>query len=314
MSARSPARAFNFAKPDILNFQKIFIERFVKLIRDCRFIGKPEFQPVQHGIILAMDAILNLLNFVSSQGYDYLIPGKISQDCLESFFSTLRARFPNPTASDFHAFIRLSFLAKLDMIQFPENDAFEKLKIDELSSIFGRRKATLPQCPICPRFFIGPDPFLPPLPHPTLLSHLEGNAFFYAMGALSFRCLSVFRKQPNRICVNCISSLTTTSRKVCSTGPTGKLLRDSYFRPVKYVEWSDLIRFREYASLIMPSDDVLDIFLQAELIFRQLVSFHNKIHSIKSHFLNIILSRLTTEQLQRNCINSPTFCPMKKPC
>ncbi len=120
----------------------------------------------------------------------------------------------------------------------------------------------------------------------------------YTVGALVYRVPNHVKRRPNAFCVKCVQSLTTVPQLCQANGPTGSFLRN-IDRPLrKYRGWYDLIKYRQYSSLVVPTDSNTDFYLQAELIFCDLVVAHGKQYSNKKHFLEIIDSRLSTLPFQ----------------
>ena len=315
LNSRTPALAFSFTHPDILAAQLSLVSRFSSIVSRAVFLSRPSHKPVQNGIAFAMDAIIGLVNDLKDDGYYYFIPGRISQDALESFFSVLRARFQNPSASEFHYFCRCAFLSKLDDYVEDDIDQYppQGLANSPLSHSLLHRTESNPSasCAICPNTFTDTDPFSPVNPTPDLLPRIEGLGFLYVIGALVHSCFKFSKSHPNRICAKCINSLSTDFTYKLTHTETGKHLRKIYEPPQKYYLWYHLIHYRQNATLIVPSDSVVDFFLQAEMIFRKLIAVHGKEHSNKSHYFDLISARISTISFQTNCMFKPVYCDIQ---
>ena len=307
LNSRTPALAFSFLHRDILDKQVTFLKKFTNLVQRSTFLSTLSHKPVQNGIAFAMDAILGLINDLDKEGYMYFIPGRISQDALESFFSVLKTRFPNPSASEFHLFMRCAFLAKLD--NYGENATLEENSTSS-QSLLHRSKSSAPLCPLCPLIF-EIDPFEVPSPSADLLSRIEGHGFFFVVGALVHSVLQYSEAHPNHFCKKCVKALTTDFCFKSTDTFNGKHIRKSYDPPIKYINWYHLTKYRQNASLVVPSDEIVDFFLQAEILFRKVVAFHGKNHSNKLHFFELLNTRLSAHSAQRLCLFKPLYCDLQ---
>lgn len=72
---------------------------FKTLIYDCKVGVKGLWKPWKSAVMLATDAVLRLQDFFLREvRFDYFLPGRLTQDCLENIFSQLRRRQMRPTA------------------------------------------------------------------------------------------------------------------------------------------------------------------------------------------------------------------------
>lgn len=67
-----------------------FLERVVNIFQNMEF-GKG-WKPVQTGVILSTTSVMNLAKELLSMGYEFLMPGRLSQDALENVFSQIRKK------------------------------------------------------------------------------------------------------------------------------------------------------------------------------------------------------------------------------
>lgn len=70
-----------------------------------------KMQKCQQGWILTLNSMILLYEDLRSQGYEYLIPRRLNQDCLENFFSTIRGsggHNRNPSALQFHSNFKMA--------------------------------------------------------------------------------------------------------------------------------------------------------------------------------------------------------------
>lgn len=75
----------------------------VRFLRDVQIkvremkISDGRWKPLQTGIILTTEAVLQMADELLVNENDFLLTGRLTQDCLESLFSTVRLKTPIPT-------------------------------------------------------------------------------------------------------------------------------------------------------------------------------------------------------------------------
>lgn len=78
---------------------------------------KAAFKPIQAGVIIATTSMLLLHEqFLYTKKWDFFLPGRVNQDCLENFFGTVRASQAKPSALDFKNTIK-----SLSVCQYMKN-------------------------------------------------------------------------------------------------------------------------------------------------------------------------------------------------
>ena len=70
-------------------------------------IGDGRWKPVQTGIMLSTQVVLELANELLTDDKQFLMTGRLSQDCLENLFSTVRLKTPTPTPVEFRNTLRI---------------------------------------------------------------------------------------------------------------------------------------------------------------------------------------------------------------
>lgn len=99
MTSRNVITALNLGNVEAYNRAINSLHTFKTLIYDCKVGVKRLWKPWKSAVVLATDTILRLQDFVLREvGFDYFLPGRLTQDCLENIFSQLRRRQLRPTA------------------------------------------------------------------------------------------------------------------------------------------------------------------------------------------------------------------------
>ena len=69
------------------------LNQLLTVIRDVKFTGREGWKPIQMGIQLSTTTILDLhRNLVCNGTYNFLMSGRLTQDCVENLFSCIRGR------------------------------------------------------------------------------------------------------------------------------------------------------------------------------------------------------------------------------
>ncbi|XP_042148916.1 uncharacterized protein LOC121837373 [Ixodes scapularis] len=102
MSNRSPQMALGQAHMEIYENTIKFLKMMTTLYRNLRVTkGGPQMEPYkpwQSGAVLSTSCVLELHEVLLQEGFKFVLTGRLSQDCLENFFSAIRtrAKFPTP--------------------------------------------------------------------------------------------------------------------------------------------------------------------------------------------------------------------------
>lgn len=88
-----------------------FLENFIELFRNIK-IGK-NWKPCQTGVVIATQSVLDLQAFyLNEKKFKFLLTGRLTQDCLENLFSSIRSIQPIPTALQFKTNLKLICMAQ----------------------------------------------------------------------------------------------------------------------------------------------------------------------------------------------------------
>ena len=100
-----------------LALSKFNMEKFqssINFLRDIQLkvrsmqIGKvPGWKPLQTGIILTTQSVLEMVDELLTNENDFLMTGRLTQDCLDSLFSTVRLKTPTPMPVEFRNSLKI---------------------------------------------------------------------------------------------------------------------------------------------------------------------------------------------------------------
>ena len=119
MSSRHPVNALSEKNIGVYRSSRSLLSTFVEVTRKIE-IGerkpgshcKPPWKPVQAGIILSTKSVLNLCDDLLGEKLDFLLTGRLTQDCVENPFSVVRSRKPIPSAREFKYALKLICVAQ----------------------------------------------------------------------------------------------------------------------------------------------------------------------------------------------------------
>ena len=79
--------------------------------------------PVQTGIISAATGILQLAEELIEDGMDFLMTARLTQDCLENLFSTIRLKTATPYAIEFRNSLKIVTVRQF--LKTPNNSSYQ---------------------------------------------------------------------------------------------------------------------------------------------------------------------------------------------
>lgn len=110
MSSRHPVMALSKSKPDKYAEAVAFLRSFAYLIKSIS-AGQGQWKPVQSGIILSTHSVLELAECLLPK-QSFLLTSRLTQDCLENLFSSVRYKNPNPTCREFRFALKTIMVAQ----------------------------------------------------------------------------------------------------------------------------------------------------------------------------------------------------------
>lgn len=112
MSSRSPVMALSKAKMDQYTAARSFLQDFVSMIDKCNIREKGAWKPVQTGIVVSTNAVLDLAEELLKEKQSFLLTSRFSQDCFESLFSCVRFKSPVPSPREFKMALKIISIAQ----------------------------------------------------------------------------------------------------------------------------------------------------------------------------------------------------------
>lgn len=81
------------------NFEDVESElnEFMEIIRHTKF-GDGKWKPFQRGMLLATTSVLEMSKYLLQKKFSFVLPGRLTQDCVENLFSNIRFGNPKPNA------------------------------------------------------------------------------------------------------------------------------------------------------------------------------------------------------------------------
>lgn len=88
-----------------------FLYEFIDLFKDIRVGNEGYFKLVQKGMIITTTSILELTNYLlEEKGFEFVLTGRMTQDCAENLFFVVRSKNPVPNALQFKNYLKFLFL------------------------------------------------------------------------------------------------------------------------------------------------------------------------------------------------------------
>lgn len=70
-----------------------FLNEFMEIFCHLHIGDKGDFKPVQKGVIISTKSILDLADYLfRERNFQFLLTGRLTQDCVENLFSVLRSK------------------------------------------------------------------------------------------------------------------------------------------------------------------------------------------------------------------------------
>lgn len=121
MCSRNPGLALSKLHPKKYDEAVALLRRVVYVMSNVR-IGDGQWKPIQTGIILSTVSVLGLSEEIFKMNIAYLMTGRLSQDCLENLFSSLRLKSPVPSPIEFRN--NLKIIAVAQFLKTPSNTSY----------------------------------------------------------------------------------------------------------------------------------------------------------------------------------------------
>lgn len=124
MSSRHPSVALSCR--DMAKYHEALetLRLTLETIQGMQMGSTSQWKPSQAGLMVATTVVLRLQNILlKSDGYKFLLTGRLLQDCLENLFSVVRQRKPVPNAYDMKCALKLVCVSQF--LHTPANSSYE---------------------------------------------------------------------------------------------------------------------------------------------------------------------------------------------
>ena len=101
MSSRNPVMALSKFRQSEYEKAIALLKSVINLFTGLKIGKKGGWKPVQTGVILATQSILDIQNELLDRGHSFILTSRFSQDCLENLFSCVRLKNPIPSPIEF---------------------------------------------------------------------------------------------------------------------------------------------------------------------------------------------------------------------
>lgn len=113
VTARTPQVALSKSNEEKFKSSISFLQSIIELFQEIKIGQKSTFKPVQSGITIATSSIIHLTQYlINERKYVYVLTGRLTQDCVENLFSSIRVKNPIPTALQFKQNLKLIMISQ----------------------------------------------------------------------------------------------------------------------------------------------------------------------------------------------------------
>jgi hypothetical protein len=111
MSSRSIKMALSKSDISAYNNARALLQHVITIFSDLS-IGDGRWKPVQSAIIMSTSSVLALSDDILSGNLDFLMTSRLTQDCLENLFSSIRVKSPAPSPVEFRNSLKIVTVAQ----------------------------------------------------------------------------------------------------------------------------------------------------------------------------------------------------------
>lgn len=236
VSSRHPVMALSKLHQDKYAEAIKFLEGINTIFRSMKVGDKGEWKPIQTGVILSTTSILGIQEELLDKGHKFLLTSRLTQDCLENLFSSVRLKNPIPTPLAFKCALKLISIAQF--LKTSHKGSYQQDDGDFLAN-FLDQPVTTPAVPAIAKINLSKSKSVPDL------CGAEMNSLHYLAGYCAHSVL-----KNNRHCASCKKGIILEQ---ASSTDVGKLTK--------------LKEYKE-GCLVHVTQKVFDLLLKVELIIR----------------------------------------------
>ena len=166
------------------------------------------WKPWQTSVIISTNSVLDLSNYLlNAIGFNSLLTGRLTQDCIENLFSVVRRGNPNPTCLEFKSGLKL--ITASQFIGTPANGNYSVDDGHYLCEFLDSKPKHI-SVGNKPPLSSNPGPNIDELTWDKLYGKVETEVFYNFSGYIARKVLRTLKKNPcspdNEDCVNKITS------------------------------------------------------------------------------------------------------------
>lgn len=242
VTARSPQLALGKSPGNSFSQEKFeetitFLKEVSEIFENIKVGNSGAFKPIQRGIMITTKTVIELSTYLIEEcGYQYVLGGRLTSDCIENIFSCIRAKQPIPNTVQFKQCIKVITVSQfLKPIKTSNYDEDDRVFLGDFLTVQKRRSTTkeLPQFPDCTN-------------KKVTFTVIEYNVLFNIAGYI----IKAIRDN-NRVCEMCLNSAGSTD-----------------FNGHRFATFVLRKCFKQN-TLFFANDQTFDYFVKIETIFRQ---------------------------------------------
>lgn len=253
-----------------------FLESIIKLFQEMIVGSGAQFKPVQRGVIISTKSIIELSTYLlNEKGYQYVLAGRLTSDCMENIFSSVRAKQPSPNALQFKQNLKIIAISKY--LKPVGNSSYEEDNRIIAGDFLGKSKPKVNK----------KIPLVPDLSTKRInLDNIEINVLYYIAGYILSRI-----SKYNIICKLCLNS-------------AGSLT----YEPILNVTYTNFIQLKCFRrnTLFFVNNRTFNYFYNTEIVIRQYLPYLKENFDIKKYnIVNFFKEKMQCIQCDalKNCHN-----------
>lgn len=240
-----------------------FLNEVIKVIRDIKVGISKIWKPFQTGIIISTKSAIELTKYLlDEEGFEFVLMGRFTQDCLENLFSIVRSKNVIPNALQFKNDLKLisilQYMKDVKSCSYERDDRKFFSEFLDFVLDHNHKKGTENNDVECNDVDIVPDN------NNITFDNFTLNCLYYLGGSIIHKI-----KKNYKICDNCISAIGNNT-------------------PTEY-SYATLTRMRCFKEeiLFFLNEDTFNFILKMENIFRTYYEqVSSKSYNLKLFFIN----------------------------
>ena len=245
MSSRRRVMALSRKDPVRYREALDFLRTVIRLFETISIGKQAQWKPVQTGVILSTQSIIEIAEHLLSCGYNFVLSSRFTSDCVENLFSCIRTNNAVPSPLEFKNKLRI--ITASQFLRVKPTTSYNMDSSSYLAEFLPVLKASTTRNGASMSELADDDDDVPAVlafSDSRSLSDAEMSSLYYLAGYVVSRVL-----RTNKTCETCAAALNTAD----TVGREGILL---------------LLKSYKKGSLVSCTSEAFELFKQAELIFR----------------------------------------------